>query len=161
MAPRLQYQAKQREPIGQSAGDELEQLLQTLHEHGVLRLANDIVAANTEIARVIVAGMSKEGSMRAIQNLSILLMALSRIEPAQFYKLVFALKDACGAAESHSDVRGASEAPGLIGAFKMLYDQKLWRALSVAIDGLEHFAEQLDEKVDKPISAFSGKSTSA
>ncbi len=161
MAPRLEYEVKPGREIGQDAHDELELLLRSLHDHGVLRLANDIVAANAEIAKVVVAGLSTEGSMRAIQNLSILLMALSRIEPARFYKVVFALKDACLEVEGHQAGKGGDEAPGLSGAYKMLHDEELWHALAPLIDGLKRFARRLDTDVDTPISAFSGKRTNA
>ena len=56
--------------IGPDAHEALEGLLQTLHEHGVLRFANDVVAANPQIAQVLVSGLQKEGTLNAIQNVS-------------------------------------------------------------------------------------------
>jgi hypothetical protein len=79
----------------------------------------------------------------------------------EFYKVVFALKDACVAVGAHEADKEADEAPGLTGAYKLLHDDELWRALAPLIDGLKHFALRLGEDIDKPISTFSGKRTSA
>jgi uncharacterized protein YjgD (DUF1641 family) len=145
----------------QSAPEELAALLETLHEHGLLRFANDVVAAQDDVARVVVSGLNQKGTLDALQNLSTLLMALSRVPPAQFYRVVFALKDACLAVAEHSSSADGDEAPGLRGAYKLLNDDALWHALAPLIDGLKRFAAGLDREVDKPISAFSGKPSNA
>lgn len=101
--------------IGPGAHEELERLLQTLHEHGVLRLANDLVAANTKIAGVVVDGLSKEGTLNALQNLSILAMMLSQVPPERFYRVTFALKDALDCVGQHQPHTQEKEAPGVGG----------------------------------------------
>jgi uncharacterized protein YjgD (DUF1641 family) len=148
-----------------SAREELDRLLETCHRHGLLRLANDIVAANTEVAQVIVGGLRKPGTLNAIQNLSVLLMALSCIPPAEFYRLVFALADgAARLAASARDGHGAGmgeegeHPPGLMGVYRLLRDEQLWRALTPLIEGLKGFADGLGKPVSNPISDFSGKS---
>ncbi|SKA12948.1 DUF1641 domain-containing protein [Consotaella salsifontis] len=157
MAERIDYDVKPTK-IGPDAHEELERLLQTLHEHGALRLANDLVGANPQIAKVLVDGLAKPGSLNAAQNLSILLMALSRIEPAQFYRVVFAIKDGLNGVGSYAPPGGLEEgAPGLSGAYKLLQDDDLWHALMPLLAGLKAFASGLDRKVEKPISAFTGK----
>ncbi|HCL76839.1 DUF1641 domain-containing protein [Stutzerimonas nitrititolerans] len=156
MAQRIDYDVKPT-PIGPTARDELDRLLETLHERGALRLANDLVGANDRVFKVLIDGLSKEGSLNAIQNLSILGMALSRIPPSEFYKVVFALKGACHAVGQYKPSDKHDEAPGVTGAYKMLHDDDLWGALMPIIEGLKTFASQLDTEVDKPITAFSGK----
>ena len=160
MAPRLSYQVKPAK-VGPDAHEELERLLETLHHHGALRLANDLVAANAGIVRVLVEGLSKPGSLNAIQNLSILLMALSRIPPAEFYKVVFAFRDAFEAVSQHKAEEKHGDAPGISGAYRMLHDEDLWGALMPLIAGLKTFAGRLDRPVDKPISDFTGKPSDA
>ena len=149
-----------------TAREELDRLLETCHRHGLLRLANDLVATNTDIARIVVSGLEKPGTLNAIQNLSVLLMALSCIPPAEFYRLVFALADGAGRLAAHTR-DGQSSAhpgedgehpPGLLGAYRLLRDEQLWRALGPIIDGLKGFAEGLEKPVSNPISDFSGKS---
>lgn len=146
--------------IGPDAHEELEQLLQTLHEHGVLRLANNLVGANTKIAGVVVDGLGKESTLNAIQNLAVLGMMLSEIPPERFYRVTFALKAALDRVAQHQPEQEGVDAPGVSGAYRMLNDDELWRAVMPLVDGLKAFAERLDKPVDKPVSDFFGKPTS-
>lgn len=43
----------------------------------------------------------------------------------------------------------------------MLHDEDLWHAVKPLIAGIKVFAERLDQEVENPISAFSGKSSGA
>ncbi len=146
--------------IGPDAQDELERLLQTLHEHGVLRLANDVVGANTSIASVVVDGLGKASTLNAIQNLAILGMMLSEVPPERFYRVTFAVKEALDRIGQHRPVQEGGDAPGVSGAYRMLNDDELWRAVAPLVEGLKAFAERLDKPVDKPVSDFFGKPTS-
>ncbi|GAB2789179.1 DUF1641 domain-containing protein [Halomonas shantousis] len=158
MAERIHYTPKPAK-IGPDAHEELERLLQTLHEHGVLRFANDIVASNNEVAKVLVSGLSKPGSLNAIQNLAALGMMLSTIPPDQFYKVVFAVKDGLRHVAEYQPEKHDHEAPGVSGAYKLLHDEQLWQAVTPVIEGLKKFAEGLDRDIDKPISDYTGKKT--
>lgn len=162
MAERIYYEPEPatREP---DAHEMLERLVQALHEQGVLRFANDLVRAKTPVVQVLVEGLGKPGTLNAIQNLSIVLMALSRIEPSQFYKTMFAAADALeriGAWQPDAEGEGHT-APGFTGAYKMLHDDALWQALTPLIEAMKAFSAGLQRPVDKPISAFSGKPSSA
>lgn len=164
MAQPIQYQARPAR-TETTAREELDRLLETCHRHGLLRLANDVVAANTDLARIIVAGLQKPGTLNAIQNLSVLLMALSCIPPAEFYRVVFAVADGAGRLATHSKSghpghppADGEHPPGLVGVYRLLRDEQLWRALGPIIEGLKGFAEGLEKPVSNPISDFSGKS---
>jgi uncharacterized protein YjgD (DUF1641 family) len=164
MAPPLQYTPRAARTEA-TAQEELGVLLETCHEHGVLRLANDLIASNTEIARILVEGLERPGTLNALQNLSILLMALSRIPPNEFYRIVFAAKSAIdslvGAAEGSQLPEAESHtAPGLMGAYRMLHDEQHWQRLRPLLEALKAFGTALARKVENPISEFSGKSGS-
>lgn len=159
MAKRISYEVKAAR-IGPDAHEELERLLQTLHEHGVLRFANDVVGANPQIAQVIVNGLGKPGTLNAIQNVSALGMALSTIDPSDFYRVTFALRDAMEQISKHRPEDDGHDSPGVSGAYKMLHDEQLWHAVMPIVDGLKAFAERLDKPVDKPVSDYTGKPTS-
>lgn len=160
MAEPINYDVKPTR-IGPDAHEELARLLESLHRHGVLRLANDLVCANSQVAKVVVDGLNKEGTLNALQNLSILLMALSRIPPGRFYKMVFAVKDALDSAGSYRADKDGEEAPGLSGAYRMLNDEDLWRSLHPLIAGIKAFSQRLDQDEEKPISAFTRKPSGA
>lgn len=165
MAKPIQHEVRAPRPQI-SAREELDRLLETCHRHGLLRLANDLVAANREVAQILVGGLQQPGTLNALQNLSVLLMALSCIPPAEFYRLVFAAADgAARLAACSRDGHAAGEAredgehpPGLLGAYRLLRDEQLWRALTPVLEGLKGFAEGLQRPVASPISDFSGKS---
>jgi uncharacterized protein YjgD (DUF1641 family) len=143
--------------LGPDAHEELERLLQTAHEHGVLRLANDLIGANTQWAQVLVDGMNTEGAHNAVQNLAMLAMMLSRIDPNRFYKALFAARDGLDAIGRYQPARGDGKAPGVLGAYNLLYDDALWKALDPLFEALKVFAHGLEKDVQKPISEFTGK----
>jgi uncharacterized protein YjgD (DUF1641 family) len=146
-----------------TADEELRALLEVCHEHGVLRLAKDLIASNTEIARILVDGLKNPAALNALQNLSILFMAISRLSPEHFYRIVFAAKSALDSLvrtppQPSQDARnGSSAAPGVVGAYRMLHDDQLWQKLRLLLNALDTFGTSLALKVENPISAFSGK----
>jgi uncharacterized protein YjgD (DUF1641 family) len=97
--------------------------------------------------------------LNALQNLSVLCMALSRVPPEQFYRIVFALKDGMeGLIAAAGRSQASSHPPGLTGAYRMLQDEHLWGALAPLGEALKAFAAGIERPVENPISAFSGKS---
>lgn len=160
MAQPIQYTPPPRR-IGPSAEEELQRLLETCHRHGLLRFANDLVASQTEVAQVIVDGLANESVLTAIKNACVLLMALSRIPPDQFYRIVFALRDATAQLTEAAAPQGeTAHPPGITGAVHMLHDEHLWRALTPIVSALKAFAAGLERPVKNPISEFTGKSGS-
>lgn len=158
MAEPIDYDVKPT-PIGPDAHEELQRLLQSLHEQGVLRLANDMVRAKSQVASVLVEGLGKEGTLNAIQNVSILGMALSRIPPEEFYKVVFGLKDAMAALSQRSGEPRAGDAPGVTGTYRMLNDDELWASLKPVLDAVKVFSQRMAQRGDRPITEFTGKPT--
>lgn len=146
--------------IGPDAHEELEQLLETLHRSGLLRLANDLAAGRQDIAAILFGGLNLEGSRCALQNIAALLMVLAQIPPARFYKVAATVKDALLAAAAEPPAE--QEAPGIRGLYKVLQDDETWRALAPLVQGLIALGEGLRKPApDKPISAFSGKPSNA
>ena len=139
------------------ANEALAELLETLHRHGVLRFANDLVASQSQVASVLVGGLNSEGARNALQNLGVLAMWLSRIEPARLYKVLFAVKDGLDHLAEYRPKVKDTQPPGLTGAYALLQDEALWRALIPAMEALKVFAHGLDRELNKPITAYSGK----
>ncbi|WP_447554997.1 DUF1641 domain-containing protein [Vreelandella sp. EE22] len=168
-------------PNGPNAQQELDQLVQTLHEHGVLRFANDVVASNHELLKILLGGLNNPGTLNALQNLSSIAMAFSTVPPERFHQVMFALKEGMEqmSRERHPESAGdpapqtAKEqdnrspkhrqekdgAPGITGLYKMLNDDDLWYTLSPLMAGLRAFSARLDRPVDKPVTDFTGKPT--
>ncbi|GJL34796.1 hypothetical protein PUATCC27989T_02136 [Phytobacter ursingii] len=159
MAKSIEYQPEPAK-IGPDAHEELERLLETLHQHGVLRLVNDLVAANNEVAQVLVKGLQREGTLNVIQNVSVIVLALSSLPPDRVYKLAFGLRDMADAL-SQPEQNPEQKAPGVQGVWKMLQDDDLWRSLQPVLNGLKAFSRRMEEQVDKPISSYTGKPSDA
>ncbi|MDT0498196.1 hypothetical protein RM530_12585 [Algiphilus sp. W345] len=158
MARPLQY-TPPAPTIEPGAREELDRLLESLHRHGVLRLANDLVSANADLMEILVRGLSQPGSLNAIQNLCAVLMSLSQIEPANMYKLTSAIRDAVQRLSHFDSTEQHDAAPGVTGAYRLLHDEALWSAAAPLVEALKAFSDGLGRDVDKPISSFSGKQT--
>lgn len=160
MAERISYDVPPPS-IGPDAQEELDRLVQTLHEHGLLRFANDVVASNHELLRTLVDGLNKPGSLNAIQNVSVIAMTLSALPPERFYQVMFALKEGIEQVGNHrkDQDNDNDSAPGVTGFYHMLNDDELWYAIKPIMAGLRAFSERLDRPADKPATDFTGKPT--
>lgn len=168
MAERISHDVTPPPKIGPDAQEELDRLVQTLHEHGMLRFANDVVASNHELLRILVEGLNKPGSLNAIQNLSVIAMTLSALPPERFYQVMFALKEGIEQVGNHRHDEAEhpsnkheekDSAPGITGIYRMLNDDELWYAIKPIMAGLRAFSERLDRPIDKPVTDFTGKPT--
>lgn len=157
MAERLSYQVPpaRTEPTAQEA---LDTLLESLHQHGFLRLANDLVKANADIGKILAGGLNKPGTQNAMQNLSLLFMALSTIPPERFNHLLLAAKAGIMAVKPASDeAKRHSAAPGIRGVIKLLSDEEFWQGLRPIFAGVQAFAREMHRPETKPITRYSGK----
>jgi uncharacterized protein YjgD (DUF1641 family) len=156
MGQPIQYTPKPAR-IELTAREELDRLLESCHRHGVLRLANDIVTSNVGLAQTLMGALQSEGAQNAIKNLGTLLMALSRVPPDDFYRVVMAAADGAATLTEAKDKGQTTEPPGLTGAYHMLHDEQLWRSLTPLVAAIKAFSHRLDTPIENPISDFSGK----
>ena len=159
MAERMQYDVPptRTEP---TAKESLDTLLESLHQHGFLRLANDVVKANSDIGKILVEGLNLPGSQNAIQNLSLLMMALGTIPPERFNHMILALRAALMALKPASEeTKQHAAAPGLRGVMSLLNDEALWQSLRPLFAGMEAFSQELQRAEEPPVTRYSGKST--
>lgn len=112
------------------------ELLRLLDERGILRLLRDVSRVNEEVVRVGVEWLSRPGSVRAIQNLRVLLATLERIEPARLQK---ALADIGQAMERAADVAPVGPRLGAIALLRQLGEPETNRGLRVMLAILKDF----------------------
>lgn len=161
MAERQEYQVPPAR-TETTAQDMLHTLTESLHEHGFLRLLNDVVRANTDIASILVSGLNQPGGQNAMQNLSLLFMTLSKIPPEHFNHLLQALKSGVMAVRhdnSRDEPKKEETAPGVLGMMKLLNDEDLWRGLMPIVNGLKAFGEEIQKEEQKPVTRNTGKET--
>ncbi|SFO18798.1 Uncharacterized conserved protein YjgD, DUF1641 family [Candidatus Pantoea varia] len=157
MAERIKYQVPptRTEP---TAREEMDELLENLHQHGFLRLANGLVKSNNEVGKILVSGLNQPGTQNALQNLSLLMMTLGSVPPERFNHLLLAVRDAAMAVKpARDEARQEKAAPGIRGIIRLLNDEDLWRGLRPVFAALEVFSQQIDREEEKPITRFSGK----
>ncbi|MFR0654057.1 DUF1641 domain-containing protein [Pantoea sp. SIMBA_079] len=159
MAEPLDYQPEpaRTEPTAQES---LNTLLENLHQHGFLRLANDVVKANNDIGKILAGGLNRPGTQNAIQNMSLLFMMLSTIPPERFNHVLLAVRDALVAMKPATEsVQQEKAAPGIRGVMKLLNDEKLWQGVRPLLSALEAFSHEMQKEEETPITRYSGKPT--
>lgn len=133
----------------EAAREELDQLLENLHDTGILRFLNDFLNASPQVSEILLRGLNTEESRNAVQNLSLLLMSLGRVPPERFSAVTRALTDGLDDMEQAADDQ-KQEAPGVVGFYKLLHDEQLWQGLSPVIAGVKGFSRRLHEAPEKP-----------
>jgi len=159
MAERIKFQVPPT-PIESTAREAMDELIENLHQHGFLRLANDLVKSNSEVGKILVSGLNQPGTQNALQNLSLLMMTLGSVPPERFNHLLLAVRDAAMAVRpAQEQERQEKAAPGIRGIIRLLRDEELWRGLRPIFAALKVFSQQTDQEEQKPITRFSGKSS--
>lgn len=147
MAEPLKYQVPKPEwTVTKTADEELRQLVELLHERGVLRLANDFLFSMPSITRVFLEGVDNQAGSNAIQNLTALVELVGNLPPEQFRRLCRGLTLALVATTDEEAQQ--AEAPGVTGAVKLLHDDELWQAVGPLLHALRAFSQALRESTD-------------
>jgi uncharacterized protein YjgD (DUF1641 family) len=145
-----------------TAREELDTLLQTLHEQGVLRLVNDIAGANKGILEVLVRGLNAPGTRNVIQNLAAAAMVLGKVPPGAFYKFAEAVRQGAATLDESQRAHADAEAPGIRGVYRLLRDDEAWRTLGPMVQAVGAFGRAMAQPApEKPISAYTGKESQA
>jgi uncharacterized protein YjgD (DUF1641 family) len=106
------------------------ELLQVLHDKGVLSLLRGAVAAGDELIGTITAAVDRPESVRAIRNFILLTQFFGAMPPEVLASLVRTVR--AGAAREKS-----REAPGLFRLIWRLRSKESRRAIEVSLDLLE------------------------
>jgi uncharacterized protein YjgD (DUF1641 family) len=112
------------------------ELIRLLDEKGLLRIATDFAASNEELLRVSVDWLSRPGTLRAVQNLRVLLEALERIDPKRLEKLI---TEAGHAADLASQVGPPGRRVGVLALLRQLGEPETNRGLRVLLAALKDF----------------------
>jgi uncharacterized protein YjgD (DUF1641 family) len=103
------------------------EVLQGLHDRGVLELLRGLLGGSDKILEIVVESSKTPEAVRGIRNLLIMTKILGSIEPELLEKLAQAVPDAlAGAAKA-----GQTEPPGFWGVMKILRGKNLRRGLAV------------------------------
>src|ERR1700676_1534519 len=114
------------------------EVLQELHNRGVLEIMRGALAASDEILEAVVNNIKTPESIRAIRNLLFWRQILGSIEPEWFKGIFQAIPE--GIAEATAE---REKAVGLFTLLRRLTSKDSLRALAAAIDFLQAFGRHL------------------
>ena len=150
MAKAIHYDVPET-PKAPSANDELQALLETLHQQGLLRILNEVLQASPDISKVLLNGLNRRESRNAVQNISLIAMTLGRIPPERFVLFTDSLLSAAKALrESVNNKEDSNKAPGVLGAYKLLHDDDLWRAIQPLVAAVDALLRPLEQEEQDP-----------
>ncbi len=114
------------------------ELLQEMHDQGLLEIARGVVSARDEILGTLAADASTPEATRAIRNLLFWRRILGSIEPDWFRGIFQAIPEglALATAERKQPVT-------FLGLLRRLTDKDSLRALAAAVDFLQSFGRHL------------------
>ena len=117
------------------------EVLQGLHDKGVLELMRGMLGGSEKILEQVVAVGSGAQSIRATRNLLLLVTALGEIEPALLGDLTRAIPKALVQANAEE-----AKPPGLIKLFRTFWNKDFRRGLAAFNDLLVMFGRNLSAK---------------
>lgn len=145
--PRTELRARLEQAPGEHAEAVLAayEVLQELHNRGVLEIMRGALAASDEILETVVDNVKTPEAIRAIRNLLFWRQILGSIEPDWFKGIFKAIPE--GIAEATAE----KEKPiGLLGLLRRLMSKDSLRGLAAATDFLQAFGRHL-QTVENPV----------
>lgn len=129
-------------PVPQdTAQDDLERLLQTLHEHGVLRLLNGLVGQSDGVLSVALGQLESKKGENALGTLTVLLKALTETDSDAAQAFLTGTQKGLAAAQE-SLLR---EPPSRLALLSKLNDPEVRRGLYAVLSLLEGLGRHLHD----------------
>lgn len=122
----------------EAARAELDTLITALHERGVLRLLNGLLASGPEVATVAMGQLESPTGERAVRNAVVLGTAATRIDPDRLNTVVTALARGIDAAADGL----TAPPPGTASVLKALNDPAVRRGFGALIALVRAFGEE-------------------
>jgi uncharacterized protein YjgD (DUF1641 family) len=116
-------------------------LLQTLHDHGVLEMTRGVVGGSEKILEQAVEVASNPASIRSVRNLLLLVTAVSEIDPDLLSDLTRAIPKALKQANAEE-----AKPPGLFRLLCTFFNKDFRRGLAAFNDLLVGFGSNLEQK---------------
>jgi len=114
------------------------ELLQEMHDQGVLEIARGVLSARDEILGTLAANASTPEATRAIRNLLFWRRILGSIEPEWFRGIFQAIPEGLALATKERE-----KPVSLLGLLRRLTNKDSLRALAAAVDFLQSFGRHL------------------
>jgi uncharacterized protein YjgD (DUF1641 family) len=106
------------------------EVLQLLHDRGVLNLVRGLLAAGDELADIVTASLNTPESIRSIRNVLLLVKLLGSLPPEAVHNVSDALISATNGPAGQNP-------PGMLELFRRMRSENSRRGLAVTIELLE------------------------
>jgi uncharacterized protein YjgD (DUF1641 family) len=113
-------------------------LLQALHDHGILDVTTSALSASNDLLEKVVDSAKSPEAIRALRNLMFWRQVLGRIEPTWFQGIFQAIPDGLATATAHRN-----EPVSVWKLLRRAVSKDSLRGLAAAIDFLESFGRHL------------------
>ena len=147
MAQQLDYTPPSYPP-GQdafTAQDDLNRLVETLHEAGALRAAHDFAARFQDVLGVFLPMLDTEEGRNAITNLLGLGKLLGRLDADGVKRFTEALAEALDDTGARLEQKRGEDPPGFIALTKRLHEEEVRRGLDAVVTLLGSLGARLGE----------------
>jgi len=126
-----------------TAHDDLQRLLETLHERGVLRLLTNLSAQSHDVAEVALKQINTPNGRDAFANLAVIVKALGKVDPEALEKLLTGVdKGVQAAVETLED---SSEPKGAFALMGKLYDPDVRRGFDALLTLVQTLGQHLGD----------------
>lgn len=158
MAEQIHYRPEQAKQFRPETRDELEKfegriaeingLLDQLYESGLMRWLKDFVGAMPEVSMIALDGLNTEQGRAGMRNLLVLAQQLGKLDPDRLEGMFNAMHAGVDRADETATGKHESpyDPPGVMGVFKLLRDEELWRTLAPVIEGAKAFSAEANRQ---------------
>jgi uncharacterized protein YjgD (DUF1641 family) len=117
------------------------EVLQELHDSGVLELLRGLLGSGNKVLEIAVAEARKPESVQAVRNLLVMGKILTELDPALLNSFAKALPQAVQQTKEQGE-----DAPGLLDVFSLLRSKDMRRGLVMMSSLLEAWARSLSRE---------------
>ncbi len=129
----------------ETAHEKLDDLLETLHEAGVLRILDGFSGQFAEVSGVLLNRLDTEEGRNAMSNVLILIKTLTELDPDRTQAFADGLEKGLAAAGE----RITGEKPGLLSLAALLGDADVQRGLAATLTLLKTLGQHLNRELDR------------
>ena len=141
MAKAIQYKYEPSPPPVDTAQDDLDRLVQTLHEEGILRILNSAVSQKNGVLEVALDQLDSQGGRNLVDNVMVLVEALTVTDPDAAQALLTGTQK--GLAKAQESLK--DDPPGAFSLVGKLSSPDVRRGLHAALSLLEGLGQHLHE----------------
>lgn len=142
MAQHLKYDPKADPTV--SAHEELDELIETLHASGTLRVLNGFFGQIADVSEVAMQEVASPKGRQALANAALLFLAFAKIDPDELEALLDGLERGIGGAREAMK----AEPPSTLKLARLLHDPDTRRGLYAGLTLVRSLGMDLPETLD-------------